>query len=392
MKRHIWFVVLLSLLWIPITTAQTTPLLAFLNGSGQLVVSSGDGTTRWIVTNPGQQVDTTLGFSWTTDGNLVFALAGMGVFEGDPATQNIAQADMSDPVTLSYLRGLGNRPNISQPQGLSADGQFAFLADGSGYAIVNLNNNNVTALPLAGEMNAQSSGLWSDRAPFVAYWGIDSNNSTALSVVDAANLTSVSLQSGRSVPMLPIAWQPNSSQLVFRSATGDVLLADVSCLSAGCSGNPLDQGIAVAPSSANHVQVTATHLYFVDGEQIVSVDLTCVDSDSCLDSRQVLGNKAVPLSMIHVRNDRLVYTAYANNPNNERIVTLIDLTCAPDCQPQPIVNNAVAGLLSPDGDYLMIDSMDAGLNILDISGGSAVYLSETMGGQLGAGLTTARWR
>lgn len=392
MKRYIWFVVILLLLWIPVTTAQSTPLLAFLNGSGQLVVSSGDGATRWIVTNPGQQVDTSLGFAWTADGNLVFALSGMGVFEGDPATQNITQADTSDPAILAYLRGLGNRPTGAHPQGLSSDGRFAFVANGTNYAVVNLTTNNATALPLAGDNKDQNSGLWADNASLVAYWGVDNNGGTALSVVDAASLNSVALQSGRSVPMFPIAWLPDTAFLLFRSPTGDVMLADVSCLASGCSGNPLESGVIVAPSSANQLQVTASNLYYVDGEQLIGVDLTCVNDNSCLDSQQVLGDKVVPLSMMHVRNDRLVYTAYANNPNTERIVMFLDLTCAPDCQPQPIVNNAMAGLLSPDGDYLMIDSLDAGLNILDISGGGSVYLTETMGGQLGAGLSTARWR
>jgi len=392
MKRYIWLVVILLLLWIPITTAQSTPLLAFLNGSGQLVVSSGDGATRWIVTNPGQQVDTSLGFAWTADGNLVFALAGMGVFEGDPATQNITQADTSDPATLAYLRGLGNRPNSAYPQGLSSDGQFAFVANGTNYAIADLTNNNILPLPLAGDSNEQKSGLWADNTPLVAYWGLDNNGGTVLSVVDATSLNSVTLQSGRSVPMFPIAWLPDTEFLFFRSPTGDVMLADVSCLAAGCSGNPLENGVMVAPSSANQLQVTASHLYYVDGEQLMGVDITCVNSNNCLDSVQVLGDKVVPLTMMHVRNDRLVYTAYANNPNTDRIAMFLDLTCVPDCQPQPIVNNAMAGLLSPDGDYLVIDSLDAGLNILDISGGGLVYLTDTMGGQLGAGLLTTRWR
>ena len=138
----------------------------------------------------------------------------------------------------------------------------------------------------------------------------------------------------------------------------------------------------VAPSSANQLQVTDSNLYYTDGQQLISVALTCVNSDNCLDSQQVLADQVVPLTMMHVRNDRLVYTAYANNPNTDRIVMLLDLTCVPDCQPQPIVNNAMAGLLSPDGDYLMIDSLDAGVNILDISGGSVVYMTHTLGGQL----------
>jgi len=394
-RRYIWLVVVVLLLGIiPITSAQSNTLLAFLNGSGQLVVSSGNGATRWIVTNPGQVVDEALGFAWTADGNLVFALRGAGIFEGDPSTQNIAQVEGDDALARAYLRGLGNRPNLAQPQGVSSAGQFAFVWDTSGYTIVNLRSNAGFTLPLTGDNNSQSSGLWSDNAPLVAYWGVDGSNSTALSVVHAPSENSVTLASGRSVPLLPIAWQPNTSNLIFRSVTGDARLADVGCVTSGCSADPFESSVLVAPSSANHIQATATHLYYVDGNQIVGVDLSCVDNNSCIESRQVLGNNVVPLSLMHIQGDHLAYTTYTNNPNNatDRTIVLLDLTCVPDCQAQPMINGAMAGLLSPDGRYLMVDIVGSGLNILDISGGSLVYLTDTIGGQLGTGLATARWR
>ena len=34
--------------------AQSAPLVALVNSGGQLIVSSGDGSFRWIVTNPGE--------------------------------------------------------------------------------------------------------------------------------------------------------------------------------------------------------------------------------------------------------------------------------------------------------------------------------------------------
>lgn len=395
MKRHIGFVGLLLLLWIPLSTAQSNSMLAFLNGSGQLVVSSGDGATRWIVTNPGQLIDDSLGFAWTADGDLTFALTGAGVFSGVPNTQAIATVDSGDMANLSYLRGLNSRPNIAQPQGISADGQYAFVSDSGRYLMVSLNSNVTSQLPIGGTGNAQSSGLWADNTPLVAYWGLDNNTSnTALSVLHAASQNMIIVDSGSSIPMPPIAWLPNTTGLVFRTATGDVQIADVGCVVNGCADNPLERGVSVAPSSANHIQVTASHVYYVDGEQVIGVELSCVQSNSCLDSRFVTGENVVPLSMIHASNNRLVYTSYASDPNNpsDRTVQLVDLTCTLNCPSQPILNGAMAGLLSPTADYLMVDIVGEGLNILQLNNGSLVYLTDTMGGQLGAGLNTARWR
>jgi hypothetical protein len=395
MKRHIWFVGLLLFLWIPLSTAQSNSMLAFLNGSGQLVVSSGDGATRWIVTNPGQYVDESLGFAWTADGNLNFALTGAGGFSGVPNTQAITPVDTSDMMNMSYLRGMSSRPNIAQPQGLSADGQYAFVSDSERYFVVALSSNAVSQLPIGGNGNAQSSGLWADNAPLVAYWGLDNNiSSTALSVFHAPTQNMIIADSGSSIPMPPIAWQPNTTRLIFRTATGDVQMADVGCVVNGCADNPLERGVSVAPSSANHIQVTASHVYYVDGEQAFGVDFGCIQNNNCLDSRFVIGEAVVPLSMIHVSRNRLVYTSYTSDPNNpsDRTVQLVDLTCTPNCPPQPILNGAMAGLLSSSADYLMVDIVGEGLNILQVTDGSLVYLTDTMGDQLGAGLNTARWR
>lgn len=395
MKRMVGLIVVLFLFWIPSSLAQSSTLLAFLNGSGQLVVSSGDGTTRWIITNPGQLLDESLGFAWTSDGNLIFAVQGFGVFLGDPTTQAITPVEADDLANLSHLRGLSNRPNLAQPQGVSPDNNFAFLWNNGQYALANLRDNSVTQLPIVGNNNDQSSGLWASNAPLVAYWGVDnSTSSVALSITHAPTGNSITASSGGSVPIPPIAWLPNSTQLIYRTARGDVLLADVGCVANGCSANPLESGVTVAPSSVSHVQVAENTLYYVDGQQVVGVDLSCAISNTCLDSRFVVGENVAPLTMMHVQDNILVYTAYASDPNNtfDRIIQLVDLTCVPNCTAQPILNGAVAGLLSSSADYLMIDIAGEGLNILDFANGSLVYLTDTMGGQLGAGLVTAQWQ
>ncbi len=393
MKRQILFLFILLLVSVPLSSAQSNDLLAFLNGSGQLVVSSGDGNTRWIVTNPGQVIDSTLGFDWNAEGNLVFALEGYGAFEGDPSTQAINPLENAED--LAFLRGLRNRPNDAQPNGVSADGRFAFAWSDGRYFVVPVGTTSGFQLPLVGKNDAQGSGLWADNTPLVAYWGFDNDSgSTGLSIFNAQTNTDITALSGTSIPIPPIAWQPNSTRLVFRTGTGDVYLSDVGCLVSGCSANPLETAVPVAPSSASNVQVTADHIYYMDNQQIFGSDLSCASNNTCIDSRFVVGNNAVPLSMVHTNGNRLTYTAYASNPNdaNDRIVQRVDLSCTPDCQPQSTLNGAMAGLLSASGNFLMVDINGQGLNILNISSGGLVYLTDTMGEQLGAGLTTARWR
>ena len=383
------------LLIIPISQAQSDELLAFLNGSGQLVVSSGDGVTRWIVTNPGQVIDDELGFGWDADGNLIFALEGFGIFSGDPTTQAINPIEETDAEQVAFLRGLPNRPNITQPNGLSADGQYAFVWSSGRYFTVPVGTNSAYQLRLVGNNDAQSSGLWSDVGAFVAYWGFNNDTGgTALAVWHPENEIEVALDSGSTIPVPPIAWLPDSTNLVFRDGSGDVRVSGVDCVDATCSENPLAVGVLLAPSSANHIQVTAGHAYYVDSGVVYGVNLTCLTDNTCVESRFIIGEQAVPLSMIHVSNGRLVYTSYASDPNNanDRTVQLVNLTCVPDCAPQAILNGAMAGVLSPSGDFLMVDIVNEGLNILNISGGGLVYLTGTMGGQLGAGLTTVVWQ
>src|ERR687898_341918 len=60
----------------PAVAQGAGPFLAFLNSSGQLIVSSGDGSYRWIVTNPGETVNRQIGFSWSPQGRQVFFAMG----------------------------------------------------------------------------------------------------------------------------------------------------------------------------------------------------------------------------------------------------------------------------------------------------------------------------
>lgn len=375
--------------------AQTNEWLAFLNGSGQLVVVSGDGLARWIVTNPGQILDDALGFAWADDGNLVFALEDFGAFWGNPDTQTITPIAPADTDKIAVLRGIPTRPNLTQSSAQSADGLYTFLWRDGQYATMPTGTTITHPLRLVGNNPTQSSGLWSDVAPLVAYWGMNNgSNETALAVWNPVTQADVVLDSGSTIPIPPIAWLPNSTDLVFRNPAGEVQMADMACMMSSCDQNPLTTGVMLAPSSASQIQVTATHAYYVDEQVIYGVDFACLNANNCIDTRFVIGDRAVPLTMLHVRGEHLVFTSYERDANNinDRTVQWVDVSCAPTCEPQALLNGAIAGTLSPSGNFLMVDIIGEGLHIINITTGGRVYLTDSLNNQLGAGLATVAWR
>lgn len=390
MLRRFWLLVLGLIIAVIPVSAQNTPTLAFINNSGQLVVSSGDGNNRWIVTNPGQSLSNSLGFAWAQDGTLLFALNNNSLFQGTVANMGLNPVDTL-PEYIAPLQGFANRPNLPLPQGTSPDGNYAFVWSNGAYFLVDLRSNNNTQLIGSNEQTARISGLWADSTPLVAYWGFDGNS--ILSVTHAPSQNTISLSSNSQIPVTPLAWLPNSTRLLYRDQNGMGRLADVSCVSNGCGSNPLESGVNVLPASASSVQVDNNRAYFVDGETVKGVDLNCVNANNCLDSAFNIGTKVVPLSMMHVSGGRLAFTTYTNAANNptDRTIQIVNTNCLPGCQPQTVLTSAVAGLLSPDGAYLMVDIADNGLNIVGLASGNVVYLSGSMGGQLGAGLVFARW-
>ena len=164
------------------------------------------------------------------------------------------------------------------------------------------------------------------------------------------------------------------------------------CLNSGCGSNPLEAGIELLPAAASDVQVVGNRVYFREGEQIKAVDLACVSAGNCLGSAFVIGTNAAPRTLFHAANNTLVYTAYASDANNpnDREIRVVELNCLPNCQPVTLMTNAVAGLASPNGAYVVADIGGVGLNIVRIADLNRVFLSDSMG-VLGSGLLTARW-
>ncbi len=379
--RRALFLVLLCLIGMIFTAgsaaAQTNaPLVALANSSGQLIVSSGDGGYRWIVTNPGEVVAGTT--VWSPRGDqLLFAV-------GSGGSASLRAANVSQQ-TISEIGQVGG-----EPLSLSSDGSTLFIQqpDGS-YALQAINGGAVT-LPLSNDLGAHYSGLWSDAAPLVAYWGFAGNSQ--LAVTNAASGATITLDSGRTAPITPLAWRPGTTQLVYRDASGFVRLADLACLQSNCGANPLETGAALLPAEVSDVHVTADWAYFRSGESIGAVNLGCAAANACQNAQVLIAGNAAPQTTLSVGRTTLVYTAYTRNANdiNDREVRALDLNCLGNpasCAPQTVLSGAVAGAISADGRYAVVEQVNGGLSSLDLNTGAAAYLADK-----GAALAGARWQ
>jgi hypothetical protein len=411
-------------------TAQDAARVAFVNGSGQLVVSSGDGTYRWIVTNPGEILANPLGYSWSPNGDRLFFAIDMGgevsLRVGDAASQSIVEIgrvpndnlsggawtasavvvgageqisafDASTGAVTDWITGQGpvkllspyvnDRPNLPAVSSLSPSGEYVFYQQGDGrYAVAALGGGGF-ALPGVNDADARLNGLWADSAPFVAYWGFEGNS--ILSVTDAASGATVTLDSGVTTPIMPIGWQSGTSQLLYRDGVGVVRLADLSCLSSGCGANPLESGVEFLPASAADVVLNGDWAFYRDGAGVYGLWLGCAASGTCAGSAVQLGDNAVPGAMIHAAGGMLAYTGYGADANNayDREVRIVALGCVNSggCSAQSALTGAVSGLVSPSGESVVVEQVGTGLSILNLSTLSTSFLSD------GGLLATARW-
>lgn len=353
------------------TFAQSAPLVAFVNSGGQLVISSGDGSYRWIVTNPGETLAGDL--AWTPNGNqLLYTLTDAGSYRLRAA--DVTQQTVSEVAVL-----------LGRLVSLSGDGNFLFyqLDDGT-YGSAALQAGTAAPLALTNDLGAHYSGLWSDALPLVAYWGYEGNSK--LAVTNAASSQITQIDSGRSSPVLPLLWSSGITQLIYRDADGQIRSADFTCLQSGsCTGDPAELGIITLASGDADIASDGSWLYFRSGDTIAAVDMNCVAADNCLSSAVALTADAAPQTMLNVAGSTLVYTASVQNAPEVR---LLDLACVSSgsCAPQTLAASAIAGSVDANGRYAVIESGN-GLESLDLSSGARAYLSDR-----GAALALARWQ
>lgn len=350
-----------------------SPRVAFVNSSGQLIVSSADGGYRWIITNPGETLAGD--HRWSPDGDQLY----FAVNTGGAISLRVASVSQQSVSEIGQLAGqfISRSPDGSTLFYQNPDGSYG-LQGGASPALGAVRN----------DLGARYSGLWSDVGAVVAYWGYAGNSQ--LIVTDTADGDTLTLDSGRSAPITPLVWRPGTLQIIFRDAAGVIRLADVACLQSSCPANPLETGAALASADAD-VATDGTWLFFRAGDAIAAVNLGCVSSDSCQNSAIAVATNAAPQTALNVTDGQLVYTAYASNPNdpNDREVRLVNLSCVSNgaCAPQTVVaGGTAAGALSRDGHFAVVET-PGGLNTLDLTSGALAYLSDR-----GAPLTAARWQ
>jgi len=426
------FISSLVLVLQPASAQQGGPFLALVNGSGQLVIGSADGSFRWIVTNPGEPLHPALGFSWSPWGSRLFFAVGGGETSlrvADVGSQSVSEIGrVSGAVTGGYWTPDGNgiliapanrllvypasggeplelasasetivlrspfdaaseRPNLLQGRNMSS-GQFLFYAQGNSNVVQALGGQPV--MIAGGDPAAQFNGLWADAAPLVAYSGLSGNS--FLAVANAMTGDTLVLDSGRLAPIMPLLWRPGTLQLIYRDATSFIRIADLSCMMGQCPGNPFDSGLELIPASATDVQADNAALYYVDGGAVYALPLSCVDAGNCAGMALTLGTNVAPQSMMDVAGRTLVYTAYTQDPYNaaDREVRVVDLACLgnpPACGARTVLTGATAGLLSPDGGYVVVERGGA-LHTLRLSDGQLAHQAEGGGPTM---LSRARW-
>ena len=422
---------LLALSTTPFASAAQSagPYLAFVNSSGQLVVASGDGGFRWIVSNPGEYLNASLGYAWSPNARQVFFAVDAGteisLRVADIASQSMAELGrVTPPVSggqwtpdsASILLALGNRlaalpaaggalvdlaaapapiglrsaldigserSHLPQARGIAPSGQFLFYGQSSANVVQPIGGAPVTLV--GGDPTGQYNGLWADNAPLVAYTGMSGNSQ--LAVTNAATGVTLTLDSGRTAPINPLAWRPGTLQLIYRDATNYVRIADLSCLASACADNPLQTGRELLPASATDVQTDGAWVYFVDAATVQAAPLSCADTASCPASVVRLGDSVAPQSLMDVAGTTLVYTAGGGYGGGE--VRTVDLNCLGNpasCAPRALAANAVNGTVAPNGAYVVVEG-NGTLTSLRVADGQLNYLSDSGGGLL----NKARW-
>jgi len=343
--------------------AQGSPLLAFVNSSGQLVVSSADGGFRWIVTNPGETLVN--GYHWSGS-RLFFAVRDGGEISlrvGDANSQRVTEIGRGAGSTVSFggftqnslIAAIDDRINIYPLNGsggfetgvsgelveTSTDGDAIFLRGSDGnYALLSPDGANRTPLGFGNDPNSPFLSLWSDTGSLVAY--ADFGNGSGLAVTDANTGETVTLNSDGSIPLIPLAWA--GTNLIYRGTGGVIRIADMSCLN--CGSNPLENGVDLLPGSATDIQIDDAQAYFIiednsGNENVATVDLACVARNDCLSSMELI---------------------------------------------ETLESGTTVLALSPDGSYVITShSIDSSLNVVSLRDGGSVQLSEN------SDLSEARW-
>jgi hypothetical protein len=363
--------------------------LAYVNGSGQLVIINVNGDARWIVTNPGEQLSLDVGLAWSPDSEQVL----FAVQQGGQSELRLADANNQTVTTLVSLNRVSGGEwtpdgsiivgtadglvrldlNTRQAEVVVAGGQFingdvvapsgnAMFFYQAGSFAVRSQAGSITALPGRNNTSATNVGLWAPRQPFVAYWAFNDRGNATINVTNANTAETVIIDSQSAVPVTPLTWVPGTTQLLYRSAMG-VMAVDASCLQSGCGSAPAP--VQILPVTASNVATSANGaLFYSDANVVYSVASACVSAGDCTQNRVQLG----PIAGNTVAMAALDTAAFTGADGTVQVINDLGCTQSGTCTLTATGLNGTVFSLAPGGNHLLIDTRDA-LQLVDVQSG-----------------------
>ncbi|MDX2162288.1 MAG: hypothetical protein SF162_13260 [bacterium] len=405
----------------PAAAQIPSELLAFVNESGQVVVTSSDGSYRWIVTNPGEPLAYPLGYTWSADGTRLFFAVDLGgavsLRVGDPNAQTWIEIGTASPGAsgggwggsgVAIAEGntlrvydpngagivaeanfeqsisapspfINPRPNlaIETPLELNGDSGFVQLADGR-YALAGLNGGYTGIFETVNNNETRGAGLWADVGPAVTFWGFTPNGNSVIAALDARTGQGVIYDSGRAAPITPLVWLDGTLTLIYRDSSAFIRAANFDCLPS-CPPDLFANGVNLFASTAGQVQTNDGLIVYQDGGAVYALDGGCIEANACENSAVPLVNDADPSGWLHTRAGVLAYTSTSGAAH------VIDLACiGGECAPFAALNGARSGLVSATGSALTLD-YSGWLSVIDLATGNVLDLG------IGSPLETATW-
>ncbi len=389
--QFITVVALLAAFIVPVMAQGNATRLAYVNGSGQLVIINADGANRWIVTNPGEQLAANVELAWSPNGRQLF----FAVQQGGQTELRLANTNDQSVTTLVALGGVSGGEwtsdsagiivgtpdgllrldlNARQAEVLVPGGQFingsviaptgnALFFYQNGSFTVRSQNGTVTALPGRNNVSAANVGLWAPRQPFVAYWAFNDRGNSTINVANATTAETVIIDSQSAVPVTPLSWIPGTTQLIYRSATG-VMAVDVGCLQNGCGAVPTP--VQILPVTAGNLAASGNGaLLYSDGNVVFSVGSACVAAGDCTQNRVELGPLAGNTVATAARNT----AAFTTSDGTVQLVNDLGCVGSGNCTLTATGLNGTVFSMAPAGNHLLVDTRDA-LQLVDASSGS----------------------
>ncbi len=380
----LWTVCSLFALVIPIGAQQGAVPLAYTNLGGQLVIAQPPSDYRWIVTPPGETLLPDVRLAWSPDNTrLLFGVEADNQYSlrvADTTNQQIQQIATGTGIVRggAWVPGgdvlvttgdgvtrltPGEAPVVLVPgaalvgpRPVSVDGRFFIYRTAAGFGVGGTEPGSpLIELPDANQQpDPDSSGLWADVGPLVAYWTTSPEGVSVLGAYNADTGETLILPMNSGVPVLPLAWVPGEATLIYLYS-GGVQALDANCLLAdGCSAGAVSPPVTLLPVNAQDVAISPLGMitYTLDGERFVADD-ACLASGDCTAAAVSVGQVA-PRMRAFTGTSATAFTSAVDNT-----VRVVGLACTLDeatpCPEAPLVAGITVGI-HPRGVYALAAS------------------------------------